>query len=196
VPIPAIGEAQRGVPRGHQLVDLVAIPRWIPKFTYHSHALAEPAAFALIRRSAMEQRKTISATPAYQQGDPAAVTAYYRIHFKPAFADPQNYEKFMTRLSASFTKDGVVKARAVEARLMTETWSKPDYNLLPKLKTLTIPTLIISGDHEFIPPAAADHIAQSLPNARLVTLKDCGHFTYMECPAAVRENIDAFFKTK
>jgi proline iminopeptidase len=148
------------------------------------------------RPADMEQRKIISATPAYQQGDPAAVTAYYRIHFKPAFADPQNYEKFMTRLSASFTKDGVVKARAVEARLMTETWSKPDYNLLPKLKTLTIPTLIISGDHEFIPAAAADHIAQSLPNARLVTLKDCGHFTYMECPAAVRENIDGFFKTK
>jgi pimeloyl-ACP methyl ester carboxylesterase len=34
----------------------------------------------------------------------------------------------------------------------------------------------------------------SLPNARLVMLKDCGHFTYLECPASVRENIDAFFR--
>ena len=148
------------------------------------------------RPAEMEQRKAISATPAYQQGDPAAVTAYYRIHFKPAFATPENYEKFMTRLSASFTKEGVLKARAIEARLMTETWSKPDYNLLPKLKTVSIPALVISGDHEFIPAATAEHIAQALPNARLVTLKNCGHFTYMECPAPVRENIDSFFSKK
>ena len=148
------------------------------------------------RPAEMEQRKAISATPAYQQGDPAAVTAYYRIHFKPAFAYPENYEKFITRLSASFTKEGVLKARAVEARLMTETWSKTDYNLLPKLKTVSIPALVISGDHEFIPAATAEHIAQALPNARLVTLKDCGHFTYMECPAPVRENIDSFFSKK
>ena len=79
---------------------------------------------------------------------------------------------------------------------MTETWSKPDYNLLPKLKTVSIPALVISGDHEFIPAATAEHIAQALPNARLVTLKDCGHFTYMECPAPVRENIDSFFSKK
>jgi len=148
------------------------------------------------RPADMEQRKAISATPAYQQGDPAAVTAYYRIHFKPAFAHPEIYEKFMTRLSASFTTEGVIKARAVEARLMIETWSKPDYNLFPRLKTVTVPALVISGDHEFIPAQSAEHIAHSLPNARLVTLKDCGHFTYMECPTAVRKNIDAFFKSK
>jgi proline iminopeptidase len=148
------------------------------------------------RPADIQQRKVISATPAYQQGDPAAVTAYYRIHFKPAFARPENYEKFMTRLSASFTRDGVVQARAVEARLMTETWSKPDYNLLPKLKSVTIPILVISGDHEFIPAASSEHISQALPNARLVTLKNCGHFTYLECPIPVHKNIDKFFQSK
>lgn len=145
------------------------------------------------RPADMERRKAISATPAYLQGDPEAVTAYYRIHFRPAFELSENYEKFMTRLSASFTKEGVLKARAVEARLMTETWSKPDYNLLPKLNTLTIPTLVISGDHDFIPALTAEHIAQAIPNARLLTLKHCGHFTYMECPVPVHETIDAFF---
>jgi proline iminopeptidase len=148
------------------------------------------------RPADMEQRKIISASPAYQQGDPAAVTAYYRIHFKPAFARPENYEKFMTRLSASFTREGVVKARAVEARLMTETWSKPGYNLLPKLKTVTMPALVISGDHEFIPAATAEHISQALPNARLVTLRNCGHFTYLECPVPVHKDIDKFFQSK
>ena len=56
------------------------------------------------------------------------------------------------------------------------------------------PTLVISGDHEFIPAATAAHITQAMPNARLVMLKDCGHFSYLERPAAVREEIDAFFR--
>jgi len=148
------------------------------------------------RPDAMERRKAIAASAAYQEGDPEAVTAYYRIHFKPAFAHQEDYEKFVTRLSASFTRDGILKSRAIEARLMNETWSLPDYDLLPKIKALRIPMLVISGDHEFIPASTADHIAQAVPNARLVTIKDCGHFTYMECPAAVREQIDGFFAAK
>jgi proline iminopeptidase len=148
------------------------------------------------RADDMDRRKAISATAAYKEGDPDAVTAYYRIHFKPAFALQENYEKFMTRLSLSFTKKGILKARAVESRLMTDTWSNPEYDLLPKLKSLKIPTLVISGDHEFIPAATAEHITQAIPGARMVMLKDCGHFTYLECPVAVREQIEAFFRAK
>jgi len=148
------------------------------------------------RADAVEGKKKIAATAGYKEGDPAAVTAYYRIHFKPAFARPENYEKFMTRLSASFTKEGVLKARAVEARLDDETWLAPAYDLIPKIKSLKIPTLVISGDHEFIPASTAEHIAHAIPNAHIVTLKGCGHFPYMECPEALREQIDAFFRGK
>jgi proline iminopeptidase len=144
----------------------------------------------------MERRKAISATAAYKEGDPEAVIAYYRIHFKPALARPEDYEKIIARLSASFTKEGILKARAIEARLMDETWSSPEYNLLPKFKSLRIPALVISGDHEFIPLATAEHITEAIPNAHMVTLKGCGHFSYLECPVSVREQIDAFFRVK
>ena len=83
----------------------------------------------------------------------------------------------MARLSSSFTKEGMLKARAIESRLMTDTWSDPEYDLLPKLKSLKIPTLVISGDHEYIPAGSAEHITQAIPNARMVMLKDCGRFT-------------------
>jgi proline iminopeptidase len=46
-----------------------------------------------------DRRKAISASAAYREGDPDAVTAYYRIHFKPALARPEDQEKFMARLS-------------------------------------------------------------------------------------------------
>ena len=139
-----------------------------------------------------QQRRAVAGSPAFKEGDPTAVTAYYRIHFKHAFARAEDYEKFMSRLSASFTKEGVLKARAVEDRLMKDSWALPDYNLLPKLKGLSIPTLVIYGDHDFIPVNTAEHITQAIPNARMVTLKDCGHFTYLECPVPVHQKIDAF----
>jgi len=151
------------------------------------------------RAADMERRKAISDTAGYKEADPDAVAAYYRIHFKPALARSEDYEKLITRMHASFVQQGragIIKARAVESRLMTETWALSGYNLLPKLKTVSIPTLVIYGDHDFIPAATAEHITQAIPNARMVTLKDCGHFTYLECPVAVREPIDAFFAGK
>jgi proline iminopeptidase len=146
------------------------------------------------RADDMDRRKAISDSAAYKEGDPDAVTAYYRIHFKPALARPEDYEKIIARLRASFTKEGILKARAIEARLMNDTWSSPNYDLLPKLKSLTIPTLVMTGDHEFIPAATAEHIAHAIPNARMVMLKDCGHFSYLESPVAVREQIETFFR--
>ena len=76
---------------------------------------------------------------------------------------------------------------------MRETWDVDGYNLLPKLRALTIPTLIITGDYDFIPPEIAAHIAGAMPNAKLVRLPNCGHFTYLECPGDVRQALDEFF---
>jgi proline iminopeptidase len=147
----------------------------------------------------MERRKAIAATAAFQEADPEAVVASYRIHFKPALARSEDYEKLISRMQAAFIQQGnagILKARAVESRLMTETWAAPEYNLIPRIKSLRIPTLVITADHEFIPISTAEHIAQAIPNARMVTLKDCGHFAYMESPVAVREQIDSLLGGK
>lgn len=145
----------------------------------------------------MERQREIVSTPAYQQGDPEAVTARYRIHFKPALARAEDYERLMAAMAAGFARQGgagIVKARAVEDRLMRDTWELATYDLLPKLRELRVPTLVITGDHDFIPVEVAAHIAQAIPNATLVTIPGCGHFAYLECPGAVRSAIDDFVR--
>jgi proline iminopeptidase len=144
----------------------------------------------------LDRLNAARASAGYKEGDPDAVAAYYRIHFKPAVARPEDLEKVIASLRSTFTSGGILKARAIEDRLMNDTWSSPEYDLLPKLKTLRIPTLVIYSDHDFIPAATAAHITQAIPNARMVTLKDCGHFSYLECPVVVRDHIDAFFRGK
>jgi proline iminopeptidase len=102
----------------------------------------------------MDRQREIVAGAAYKEGDPEAVAARYRFHFKPALQRPEDYEKLMATMKAGFIsqgKDGIVKARAVEDRLMRDTWQVDGYDLLPKLRSLNIPTLVISGDHDFIP---------------------------------------------
>ena len=147
------------------------------------------------RHDDVERKKAIASTPEYINGDPEAVTAYYRVHFKTAVAKPEDYEKIAARFHSSFTKEGVLEARAVEAHLMTETYSLPSFDLLPQVKSLRIPTLVITGDHEFIPASTAEHITESITGARMVLLKNCGHFSYLESPAEVRAAVDSFLRT-
>jgi len=145
----------------------------------------------------MDRQRKIVASAAYKEGDPEAVAARYRLHFKPALKRPEDYEKLMATMKAGFIsqgKDGIVKARAVEDRLMHDTWQVDSYDLLPKLQTLSIPTLVIWGDHDFFPGEVAAHIARALPNAQLVTLRNCGHFAYLECPGEVRSAFHDFFR--
>ena len=146
--------------------------------------------------SDLERLRAIAATDAYKAGDPDAVAAYYRIHFKAAFARPADYERLLAFMRPSFTtSEAILKARRVEERLMADTWSAEGYDLVPRLRALKVPTLVLWGDHDFIPSFVAEHVAGALPSARLVTLKDCGHFAYLECAGAVRAEIDRFMGT-
>ncbi len=147
----------------------------------------------------MDRQREIMASSAYKEGEPEAVAARYRLHFRPALKRPEDYDKLMATMRAAFIrqgKEGILKARAIEDRLMRETWQVDGYDLLPKLQTLSIPTLVISGDHDIIPGEIAWHIARAIPNAQLVRLKNCGHFAYLECPAEVRDAFEQFFRAR
>ena len=109
----------------------------------------------------IEELKTRAADAKYQAGDPDAVAAYYRVHFRATLRQPEHLEKVIQRLRTSFTQEGILKAWAIENRLYNETWRVSEYNLLPKLKALRIPTLVFFGEYEFIPLQCATHIPRS-----------------------------------
>jgi proline iminopeptidase len=146
--------------------------------------------------SEMERQREIMASAAYKEGEPETVAARYRIHFRHGLRQAADYDKLMVRMSAQFRAqgtNGILKAWAIESRLYRDTWDMTDYDLLPKLRSLRTPTLVIVGEHDFIPPEIAAQIASALPRATLATIKDCGHFAYLECGTEVRKAIDNFF---
>ena len=166
-------------------------------------APASASDLAAFRKAYTEQlgadvarQREIAAGVAYRNGDPETVAARYRIHFEHALARSSDYETLMARMKAAFVsqgREGILKARAVEDRLMHDTWEMDGYDLLPKLRTLSVPTLIVVGDRDFIPRDIAMHIAQAMPNARLVTLTNCGHFAISNAPAMFTRRSMNFF---
>ena len=144
----------------------------------------------------MEKLKARATDARYHEGDPDTVAGYYRIHFRAALRQPEHLDQVIKSLRESFTKEGIRKAREIETRLMYETWLSDEYNLIPKLKLLAVPTLILHGDSDFIPLECIHPIIQAIPEAQFTLLKDCGHFSYLECPDQVREAIDSFFHNR
>ena len=145
----------------------------------------------------MDRQRAIMAGAAYEAGDPEAVYARYRIHFQPALRHPEDYERLMARMKASFVlqgEEGILKARAVEDRLMRDTWDVPGYDLAPRLRRFNIPTLVIAADHDFFPLEMAERLSRAIPDAQIVTLTDCGHFAYLECPSEVGNALRDFFR--
>jgi proline iminopeptidase len=138
------------------------------------------------------QMQAIAATTAYQAGDPETVAAYYRIHYRTAVRRPEDVERVVAGLHLSPSNDAILRAWAIEDRLMDETWRVDGYDLLPTLSALHIPTLVIHGVYDFVPVACAHHIAAALPAARFVPIPESGHFSYLERPEETRRAIVDF----
>ena len=128
----------------------------------------------------LERMEALSASEEFQRGDIEREAEYYRLHFRPAFRDPRHLDTLVDRLRVHFTEATVVLARAIEQTLYDQTWSRSDYDLLPSLRSVDVPSLIIHGEADFIPVEIAAHIATALPNAQLCILPECGHFPFLE----------------
>ena len=122
----------------------------------------------------IERLQEIAARDSYLAGDLEAEADYYRIHFRPAIRQPAHLEQVVGRLRAHFTKESVLTARAIEQRLYEQTWLSGDYDLIPELRKLTIPALVLHGDQDLVPVEMAARIAESMRGSRFVVLRECG----------------------
>jgi proline iminopeptidase len=133
----------------------------------------------------LAKMRAIAATREYAEGEIEAEAEYYRAHFGTTLRQPDHLAGVISRLRSHFTPETILKARAIEDRLYTQTWLLPEYDLLTKLRQLRTPTLVIHGDHDFVPLECAKNVAEAVPGARLVVLNECGHFAYLERPTEV-----------
>jgi proline iminopeptidase len=156
---------------------------------------------AAVLRTALAGRKTpeqiermqaLAADPAFLAGDPATEAEYYRIHYGLTLRGADHLDAVLGRLRTHFTPAGILAARTIEHQLYEQTWSVDGYDLVPALGRLETPTLVIHGDHDFVPIALVQRIADAMPAATLVVFEECGHFASLEQPERTATTIAAF----
>ena len=90
------------------------------------------------------------------------------------FADPD----FKGPIAETKTTSCSVRVRDATAKLM------PGYDLRPKLKAFTAPTLVVVGDGDPFGDARATVKAFESAHPQYALLPKCGHFPWVECPDA------------
>ncbi|PIE20169.1 MAG: hypothetical protein CSA66_01280 [Proteobacteria bacterium] len=94
-------------------------------------------------------------------------------------------------LSTRAGAEGWAWARAVADTLRDAV----DYDATPWLGDVAAPTLVVWGDDDWVIWSAhAQHLAERIPDARLVVLDDCGHMPEVDCPQALAEALDTFLE--
>jgi proline iminopeptidase len=111
--------------------------------------------------------------------------------------DPEMYRRRAFELSVAAYFHDPARARELTAfrvtgRTQQEVWdSLGDYDLRPRLGSLRLPTLVVQGDDDPIPPESARMLADGLAGA-LVVIPRCGHVPYLEAPDLFVQALDPF----
>lgn len=148
----------------------------------HLHAWMDDATRAELSRLGAARRGA---------ADPvAACRAYWALFIRGYVNDPQHPPAFRGDPCNVPAESFTSAARVGELTMA----SLGDWDWRPMLRKLRVPTLIVHGDHDPIPLASAQEWAAELPDARLVTIRDSGHFTYLEQPQAFYAAIYEFLE--
>ncbi len=111
--------------------------------------------------------------------------------------DPDAYKQRAFELSVAGYFADPHRARdltpfRVTGRVQQSVWdSLGEFDLVPQLESLDVPTLLVHGWHDPIPVDSTLSAARAM-RARLVVLEACGHVPYVEQPDALFAAIDQF----
>lgn len=148
-------------------------------------------ALAAARDSATRRRMAdLSRIREAKPDDLAACREYYELWFTPFFG---------TKAAASRMKGNVCagSSESLKNKPNVDRFtfaSLGNWDWLPSLSRVTVPTLIIQGQLDPLPIEDARRWAAAMPNARLLELKGVGHFPYVEAPEAFYAAVDQFLR--
>ncbi len=76
-------------------------------------------------------------------------------------------------------------------------WGTVPIDVADQLAAVTQPTLVLTGDGDVVvPPSDSERLANELPNAEYVVLKNCGHVPQEECPTLFADAVAAWLEQR
>jgi pimeloyl-ACP methyl ester carboxylesterase len=141
---------------------------------------AQFAAEAEAAAKSFEQSGMAKAAEAYALGPT-------RVQFQNK--DPRGWREFADQLAEHSTEGSARTMRGVQAR-------RPSlFELVDKMKTISAPTLIMTGDEDWPCLEPGLLMKRTIPSAALVVMPNAGHTINLEDPTAFNQHIAEFFHT-
>jgi len=134
-----------------------------------------------------DELKAIKDTPEFTKGNPSTIEKYYRIIFGRYCYNSEKADLLNLYMSPKASIDGAQVYEIFRQTLFTKS-----FNFQDQLKSLKIPTLIVHGDFDPIPPSTAEMLHQNIPDSQYILIKDCGHFPYVETPDELFKQLNTF----
>jgi pimeloyl-ACP methyl ester carboxylesterase len=101
--------------------------------------------------------------------------------------DPRGWAEFNAQLAGHSTEGSTLTIRGVQKR-------RPSlYDLIDKMKTITAPTLVMTGDEDWPCLEPGILMKRTIPTAALVVMPNAGHAINLEEPAAFNQHLADFF---
>lgn len=101
--------------------------------------------------------------------------------------DPRGWQEFADQLASHSTEGSARTMRGVQAR-------RPSlFELVDNMKTITTPTLIMTGDEDWPCLEPGLLMKRTIPTAALVVMPNAGHTINLEDPIAFNQHIADFF---
>ncbi len=101
--------------------------------------------------------------------------------------DRRGWTEFANQLAEHSTEGSALTMRGVQAR-------RPSlFDLIEQMKTITAPTLIMTGDEDWPCLEPALLMKRTIPTAALVVMPNAGHTINLEDPTAFNQHIADFF---
>ncbi len=122
---------------------------------------------------------------AFQNGDPVAYEKFWRVYFKPYFADHSQVEK----MDLIFTENTIKNCNTVGRYVFQ---SIGNFDLHDDLKALRCPTLVVHGDADPMHYKCAERIHESIAGSELVIVKGAGHWLFVDGTEAFSRGILEF----
>ncbi len=101
--------------------------------------------------------------------------------------DPRGWREFADQLAEHSTDGAAGTMRGVQKR-------RPSlFDLVDKMKTITVPTLVMTGDEDWPCLEPGLLMKRTIPTAALVVMPNAGHTINLEEPAAFNQHLADFF---
>jgi proline iminopeptidase len=115
---------------------------------------------------------------------------YWAIGLRPRLAEPEKTASLVKSDLCATDVAGIRYGNRTGNRVIMGSYG--DWDLRAKLRTLTVPTLVVHGEEESIPMDLVEEWVTSMPNAKLMKVPRAAHFTYAERPELVWPAVERF----